>query len=340
MHHEAMERSRAMRSHSPIVRESMARTAAALDAIRVHQVQGRYGVPERYPIPLPPPMVREVTIVKTFTHHQDAFLSDLQNEVNELRMQQKDYHALQEQFRYLQDQYTAMQADRSHFENDCNAKITEDRKEVDTLIVELDHLKVNTAEVEKEQVELLNQISMTERDVQAANNELVGMRHECSAVDATNLNERKEISHLDSLCADQKEVNHANYGELCRMKDISYNLDRDIATSVKNVNVLRADLDNNDQRINSLHAHLTVTEQNIQTVLVKVADAHAHISDLKVNLNTQDGEIGYFEHLNEQHKAAQGQLFKASDYEYTNGKDGGLHHQDLQVTLNKLLQDE
>merc|ERR1711935_330856 len=50
--------------------------------------------------------------------------------------------------------------------------------------------------------------------------------------------------------------------------------------------------------------------------------------------------MGYFEHLNEQHKAAQGQLFKASDYEYTAGKDGGLHHQDLQVTLNKLLQDE
>lgn len=56
-------------------------------------MDARYGVPTR----IPPPLLRqEITVVKTFTHHQDAFLSDLQNEVNELRMQQKDYHALNE----------------------------------------------------------------------------------------------------------------------------------------------------------------------------------------------------------------------------------------------------
>ena len=149
---------RRYRSHTPPFRDRdhIARAAAALENIRLHQAHARYGVPERVPMPMPPPMLREVTVVKTFTHHQDAFLSDLQNEVNELRMQQKDYHALNEQYRFLQYQYKAMLADKQHFENDCLNKITEDRKEVDGLIGELDHLKVESGTVEEEQVGLLD----------------------------------------------------------------------------------------------------------------------------------------------------------------------------------------
>jgi hypothetical protein len=64
------------RSHSPAYRDHIARTAATLDNIRLGQVQARYGVPERVPM-MPPPMIQEITVVKTFTHHQDAFLADL-----------------------------------------------------------------------------------------------------------------------------------------------------------------------------------------------------------------------------------------------------------------------
>jgi DNA repair exonuclease SbcCD ATPase subunit len=79
---------RRYRSHTPPFRDRdhIARATAALENIRLHQAHARYGVPERVSMPMPPPMLREVTVVKTFTHHQDAFLSDLQAEVNELRM--------------------------------------------------------------------------------------------------------------------------------------------------------------------------------------------------------------------------------------------------------------
>jgi hypothetical protein len=35
-----------------------------------------------------------------------------------------------------------------------------------------------------------------------------------------------------------------------------------------------------------------------------------------------DGELGYFESQNEQHKCAQAQLFKANEHEYLAAKDG------------------
>lgn len=50
----------------------------------------------------------------------------------------------------------------------------------------------------------------------------------------------------------------------------------------------------------------------------------AQIQDLKYTLNKLDGELGYFETQNEQHKQAQAQLFKANEYEYMQGKDNSM----------------
>lgn len=57
-------------------------------------------------------------------------------------------------------------------------------------------------------------------------------------------------------------------------------------------------------------------------------------------MNKLDGELGYFESQNEQHKNAQSQLFKANEYEYVQSKDNQLKSSELEVTLNKLDQDE
>lgn len=92
-----------------------------------------------------------------------------------------------------------------------------------------------------------------------------------------NLNVRKEIEHVETMVADQKEVNHSNYGELCRLRDGSYALDRDIDSLSKTVNVMRADLENNDQRLATMQSIIANKEDNLQAVLVKIADAHAHI---------------------------------------------------------------
>lgn len=133
---------------------------------------------------------------------------------------------------------------------------------------------------------------------------MVDLRHQVSSIDMVNLNSRKEIQHVETLIADQKEVNHNNYGELCRLRDNSYSLDRDIDSLIKTVTVMRADLENNDQRLATMQSIVTNKEENLQATLVKIADAHAHSQDLKYSLNKLDGELGYFENLNEQHKSA------------------------------------
>ena len=68
------------------------------EQVRYGQVEARYAVPERV---VRLPAHHEVTVIKSFTHHQDAFLNDLQAEVNELRMRQSDYKQLESQYNYL-----------------------------------------------------------------------------------------------------------------------------------------------------------------------------------------------------------------------------------------------
>ena len=114
-----------------------------------------------------------------------------------------------------------------------------------------------------------------------------------------NLNLRKEIEHVEMMVADQKEISHAHYGELVRLRDASYALDRDCEQLRKTYNVLRADLENNDQRLLTMQSLLANKEDNLQAALVKLADAHAATQDLKYALNKLDGELGYFESLNE-----------------------------------------
>ena len=113
----------------------------------------------------------------------------------------------------------------------------------------MDGLKLENDAQEKEQGNLLESIFNTERDVHAANNDLAAVRHDVSAVDSQNMALRKECEHLEAMIHDQKEVNHANYGELCRLRDVSYQLDKDIDQMSKQVNVMRMDLENNDQRL-------------------------------------------------------------------------------------------
>lgn len=81
-------------------------------------------------------------------------------------------------------------------------------------------------------------------------------------------------------------------------------------------------------------------EEAISRTQFKISEAYQQIQDLKYTLNKLDGELGYFENQNEQHKAAQAQMFKANEYEYVNGKDNNLKAQEYEITLNKLTQDE
>lgn len=42
------------------------------------------------------------------------------------------------------------------------------------------------------------------------------------------MNLRKEIEYQEKLVCEQKEINHNNYVELTRLRDITFNLDKDL----------------------------------------------------------------------------------------------------------------
>jgi hypothetical protein len=119
------------------------------------------------------------------------------------------------------------------------------------LIKELDQLKHENGNVEGEQVKVIEFVAVTERDVGDASRELADLRNQCSHHDADNLNCRKEIEHQEALVAEQKDVQHCQYNELCRLRDISFNLDKDLEAQRKRIDILRSEADNNEQRIMS-----------------------------------------------------------------------------------------
>lgn len=189
-------------------------------------------------------------------------------------------------------------------------------------------------------MQLIDQIGVTDREVMLASGELGEYRQQCSAQDMANLNLKKEIEYQERLVNEQKDISHAHYQELGRLRDIGLKLDLDIDGLRKRLHILRTECDNNDQRINSCQNLLSNKEHSIAGTCAKINEAHQQIQELKYTLNKLDGELGYFEHQNEQHKAAQSQLFKANEYEYMQNKDNTLKLQECEITLNKLEQDE
>ena len=114
------------------------------------------------------------------------------------------------------------------------------------LIKELDLLKAENLQVEDEQMKVIEQIAVTERDVVEASRELSDVRNEVSQVDAANLNLRKDIEHQESMVNHEKEVSHSYYTELTRLRDISFNLDKDIDAQQKRIEDCESSLSGSD----------------------------------------------------------------------------------------------
>ena len=180
---------------------------------RQYQYQARGGV-----TPLAPskgPVIKRVVV----NQHHEFFVSELQNDISELKSRQRDFGALKEQYRYLQEQYKQVQLEKQRIETESLAQIGEDRSEVDRLIRELDALKSENYNAEEEQIKIIDQITMTERDVAQASGELAGLRQQSSVDDQVNLNLRKEISYQEGLVTEQKDVSHQAYKELTSLRE-------------------------------------------------------------------------------------------------------------------------
>lgn len=89
----------------------------------------------------------------------------------------------------------------------------------------------------------------------------------------TNLNHRKDVEHQERLVAEQKDISAANYAELTRLRDVSFNLDKDIDAQKKRIDMLHAEFDNNEHRIASVSDMLAQKEDAIVRTTHKTQDA-------------------------------------------------------------------
>ena len=154
------------------------------------------------------------------------------------------------------------------------AKINEDRSEIDRLIKELDSLKQENYTAEDEQMKVIEQISIVERDVAVASGELAGLRQQSSVDDQVNLNLRKEISYQEGLVTEQKEQSHDAYKELTALREAGLGLDKELDTQHKRVSILRTEIENNDQRIGNIQDLLMSKEEAISKTSVKISECH------------------------------------------------------------------
>ena len=120
------------------------------------------------------------------------------------------------------------------------------------LIRELDQLKLENQQCEEEQIRILETIGVTEKDVYQASMELSDTRTASTQHDSVNLNLKKEIDYEQQLVNEQKELSNKNYQELSRLREIMYNLDKDLEAKSKRIEILRREIENNGQRTNSI----------------------------------------------------------------------------------------
>lgn len=197
-------------------------------------------------------VVREVHRERIGVHsaqHQELFIAELTAEINEIKNRSRDFEALREQYAYLQTQYQEAQMEKQRLESDCLARIGQDRNEVDRLIRDLDLVKADNLQAEDEQIKLLEMVAVTESEYIAKSSELNSLRQQASIEDQANLNLRKEIEYQDRLLAEQKEISHAHYQELTKLREIQFNIDKDIDVTQKRYSILKSEIENNEQRI-------------------------------------------------------------------------------------------
>lgn len=211
------------RSRSPIMKDY-----GFGQQTRQSQYMSRHGFEEASTRQQTRTIVREVREVRYISQHHELFVSDLQSEIADLKNKQRDYGALKEQYSYLSQQYKEVQIEKQRLEDECLARIGQDRVEVDRLIRELDGLKVEDHQVEEEQIRLLETITVHERDVMTCSSQLCTLRQQVSIADQSNLSLREEIGYTDSLLIEQKEISHQNYKDLTQVREVSIDLDKDL----------------------------------------------------------------------------------------------------------------
>ena len=72
-----------------------------------------------------------------------------------------------------------------------SGKIEQDRQEVETMVKELDLVRVENVTAEEDQMAILDSIAVVERDVYSACRELNDLRMQCTSVDLQNMDTKK-----------------------------------------------------------------------------------------------------------------------------------------------------
>lgn len=72
-----------------------------------------------------------------------------------------------------------------------SGKIEQDRQEVETMVKELDLVRVENVTAEEDQMAILDNIAVVERDVYSACRELNDLRMQCTSVDLQNMDTKK-----------------------------------------------------------------------------------------------------------------------------------------------------
>ena len=104
-------------------------------------------------------------------------------------------------------------------------------------------------------------VAVTESEYISKSSELNGLRQQSSIEDQGNLNLRKEIEYQDRLLVEQKEISHAHYKDLTHLREVQFNLDKEIDVTSKRYSILKTEIENNEQRIASI-SHLLAQKED------------------------------------------------------------------------------
>lgn len=88
---------------------------------------------------------------------------------------------------------------------------------------------------------------------------------------------RKEVEYSERMVNEQKSTSQAHYQELARLRDVQFGLDKELDHLHKRVQILRSEIENNDQRCGQSQDLLNNKEDSIQKTSAQLSNANSAI---------------------------------------------------------------
>lgn len=190
-------------------------------------------------------------------------MTELRQEIAGLRSRQGDINQLKRQYDFLERKYKETAGEKDRSDQGCSQKLYEGTQVVDSMIKELEELKLYNRQEEARQVDLISQVVHLKKEMAQVQNFKHEAELELKSAHQSNEQERREIEHVQKQIREAQQVNFKNNENLNDLRSKGIAKDKENEHLQYNINSLNKEIQRNKQAIQEM-------ENQQQDLMVKI----------------------------------------------------------------------